>query len=235
MRTSPPICRWSPARQPLGLVALAAACSLALSACGLLSPAYVEPKYAPATPLAAGPGVTVAPAIDARPFTGASNRAPVPSVQGDPQDAELTARAIGRRPSGTGMLGANVTLPPGETVAGGVGRAVFAGVRLGGGGGGAAGAGAHDGASKTHLGVTIASFWLDLKPGPSPVAIIEYRARIDLMGDWPRFREGRQVEVRGTVSAGGLDNTLWRRAFDRALAAIATETARELQPGQTAR
>lgn len=204
--------------------------SVVVSACGLTSPLYVESKFSAPTPLSTPPVVVVAPPVDARRFTAASNRAPVPSVRGNPLDSDLTTRTIGRRLSGTGMLGANVTLPPGESVAHWVGRAVVDGLRRANVPAVAADSEAVDVPMEVpHLEVTVLAFWLDVKP-EAAIAIIEYRAEVEISGDWPRLAGGRTVSTQGTVSAGGLDNTLWRRSFDKALDDIVAKTARAVDP-----
>jgi len=44
-----------------------------------------------------GPYVHVARVADTRRFVTASNRAPIPSLRGDPNDAALSERMVGRR------------------------------------------------------------------------------------------------------------------------------------------
>jgi hypothetical protein len=206
---------------------VAALCtSLLGGACALTTPHHVESRFAPADVIEQPMAVIVSAPVDARPFTDASNRAPVPSVQGDPSDTTLTSRTVGRRLSTRSMLGPNVTLPPGESVAAWVRHAVVDGLRQAGvRAGPAVAAPAHEVESLPRLDVTIRQFWLDVKPGRN-LAVVEYRAEIEILGDWPRFGEGRIVQTQGTVSAAALDMTLWRRTFDRALAEIARETAR---------
>jgi len=194
--------------------------------CALTRPHVLESRYATVElPRSAEP-VHVGDPVDARRFTDASNRAPVPSVEGDPDDTTITARTVGRRLVGTGMLGPNVMLPPGESVAGRVREAIVSGLRRAALGAVPA-AGAYEDTDRPspRLDVTVQQLWLDVKPSRT-LAVIEYRARIEIEGDWPRFREGRTIEARGTVSAAGLDMTLWRRAFDRALEEIAAATTR---------
>lgn len=209
----------------LRLAGALAATALLAGACAAGAPQYVESEYTPAAPPATAPAVVVAEPTDARVFTDASNRAPVPSVQGDPKDTALTARVIGRRPATKRTLGSNVTLPEGQRVVDYVGRAVADGLRQAGIAAtttdAAAGAGA---APLPRLTVTMRSFWLESKPR-GEVAVIEYRFVVDVQGDWPRFRDGRTIDSRGTVSSGGLNTVLWRRTFDRALEDIAKQTA----------
>jgi hypothetical protein len=208
--------------------------ALMTTACGITKPLYLESKYAiPAAPTGAVQ-VVVATPVDLRPFSSASNRAPVASVQGDPADSALTARVVGRRLDGLDMLGPNILLPPGESVAQWVGRAVVDGLRDAGVEAVLDSAGpvdATDGAHPTpaRLRVSIHEFWLDVKPAAG-LATIEYRVEIALQGSVPGFGEGAGASAQGGVSAGGLDMTLWRRSFDRALQEIATKTARLADP-----
>lgn len=204
-------------------------------ACALTAPHHVDSRFAPADAVEQPIDVIVAAPVDARHFTDASNRAPVPSVQGDPSDTALTARTVGRRLSTRSMLGPNVTLPPGESVAGWVRHAVVDGLRRAGVRASPAAARPAGGADTLpRLEVTVRQFWLDVKPGRN-LAVVEYRAEIEILGDWPRFGEGRIVRAQGTVSAAALDMMLWRRTFDRALAEIADATARAAGEGEAAR
>jgi hypothetical protein len=208
----------------LRIAGAVAAMGLITSACATGAPQYVESEYTPASPPAASPTVLVAEPVDARAFTDASNRAPVPSVQGDPKDTALTTRVIGRRPATKRTLGSNVTLPEGQRVVDFVGQAVADGLRQAGVTATTAGATSGGGANALpRLAVTVRDFWLESRPR-GEVAVIEYRFVIDVQGDWPRFRDGRTIESRGTVSSGGLNTVLWRRTFDRALEDIAKQT-----------
>ena len=203
------------------------------TACGLTTPLYLESQYAIPTTPTATVQVVVATPVDLRPFSAASNRAPVPSVQGDPADAALTARVVGRRLNGLQMLGPNILLPPGESVSLWVGRAVVEGLRAAGVPAVLAASGPNRAAlgrpEPSSLRVSIHEFWLDLKPSAG-LPTIEYRVEIALQGSVAGFREAAGATAQGGVSAGGLDMTLWRRSFDRALDEIASKTAELADP-----
>lgn len=203
--------------------------ALSTAACGMTKPLYVESHYAiPAAPTGAVQ-VVVATPVDLRPFSSASNRAPVPSVQGDPDDSALTARVVGRRLDGLEMLGPNIVLPPGESVALWVGRAVVAGLRDAGVEAVLESATPPAAArgnlpAPPRLRVSIHEFWLDVQPAAG-LPTIEYRVEIALQGSVPGFRDGASAAAQGGVSAGGLDMMLWSRSFDRALQQITTKTS----------
>ncbi len=193
-------------------------------------PLYLESRYAIPNAATGAVQVVVATPADLRPFSGSSNRAPVPSVQGNPADAALTARVVGRRVDGINMLASNIVLPPGESVSQWVGRAVVEGLRTAGIEAELAAAEADDGATRPpRLSVSIHEFWLDVQPSAG-LATVEYRVEIALQGAVRGFNEGANVSAQAGVSAGGLDMTLWRRSFDRALEAIAEKTAQQADP-----
>jgi hypothetical protein len=131
---------------------------------------------------------------------------------------------------GVNMLASNIVLPPGESVSQWVGRAVVEGLRSAGIEAELASAEADDGASPSpRLSVSIHQFWLDVQPSAG-LATVEYRVAIALQGDVRGFHEGASIAAQAGVSAGGLDMTLWRRSFDRALEAIAEKTAQQADP-----
>jgi len=203
---------------------------LTSSACGMTAPLYLESRYQTPAPVPGPVRVVVATPVDARIFSSSSNRAPVPSVQGDLADAALTARVVGRRPTATGMLGSNVLLPPDESVAQWVGRAVVEGLRQAGIAAVAEGAaGPPPDPSLPRLEVSIHDFWLNVQPSPG-LPTVEYRVDLALLGPLTGFREGARIPAQNSVSSGGLDMTLWRRSFDRALADIATGVAGAADP-----
>ena len=207
--------------------------------CALSGPLYVESKYAPETPPGAGSAVMIERPLDARHFTTSDSRAPVPSLRGDPQDAELTARVLGRMPQTEFSLGPNVTLPPGQTVSGWIQKALVEGFREAGlnaeaasneGDTDTASAPSKHSNASAALSATVVSFWLNVRNAPGP-SVVVYRADIEITGDLPRFREGRTVTATGSVSQIGLDYALFRKSFDAALKAIAGATAQAAVPG----
>ena len=228
------------------LAAVGLLCALALmvwmgAGCALTAPLHVESKYAPETPPGPGAEVVIETPLDARHFTTSDSRAPVPSLRGDPQDAELTARVVGRMPQTEFSLGPNVTLPPGQTVSSWIQKALVEGFREAGLNAEAAPASnngetdasaapsKHSGAPAA-LSATVVSFWLNVRNAPGP-SVVVYRADIEITGDLPRFREGRTVTATGSVSQIGLDYALFRKSFDAALKAIASATAQAAVPG----
>lgn len=211
----------------IGMLSVAA---LLGSACGVTTPLYLDSGYETPTPEPGAVRVVVATPVDARGFSSASNRAPVPSVQGDPADPALTARVVGRRPTATGMLGSNVLLPPDQSVSQWVGRAVVEGLRQAGIAAVAEGAaGAPADPSVPRLEVSIHDFWLNVQPSPG-LATVVYRVDLAILGPLTGFREGARIPAQNGVSAGGLDMTLWQRSFDRALADIASGVAAAADP-----
>ena len=194
--------------------------------CGLTAPNYVVPRYAAETAPGAGTAVQVAAPLDARHFTNANTRGPVPTLRGDAQDSALTARVVGRMPVTMETLGANVELPPEESVSAWVQKALVQGLREA----GLDAQPASTGHSGPELQATIVSFWLNVRNSPGP-SVVVYRAEIELTGDLQRFREGRTVTATGSVSQIGLNYALFRKSFDAALQAIAQSTAQTAVPG----
>lgn len=176
---------------------------------------------------ATGLEVRIVEVADVRPFGSASNRAPVPTVRGDPHDSDLTERVVGRWLQHYGRLGANMALEPPQAVPDLVADALVSGLR-------SAGYRAFSGAGvdsdgAVPLSARIDELWLyeRLHGGLGTVA---YRIRITITGPLDGFRDGRVLQGRGSVSAGGVDRVLWRRALERALELIAALLSAEAPP-----
>lgn len=170
----------------------------------------------------AGPYMNLATVLDTRSFTTASNRAPVPSLRGDPMSASLTERVVGRWLAPSGRLGSNVLLEPPQSVPALVGRAIVFGLRTA--GYRAVGENPSVTGPAVDLHATVSEFWIYQRPHGA----LAYRARIILSGSLLPLRGGRIIEINGSVSAGAVDGVLWRRAVERCLEMIAEEVSRSV-------
>jgi len=206
-----------------------------LSALALVSGACASPDeglspvlFTPEQP-ARGPAIVVVPSRDARVFTNASHPAPKPSLRGDVDDAQLSSRVVGRHLSSNGMLGANIVLESGITVSDLVDQAIVAGLRDAG-----IRATVEESGARTHeaarsLHTTIYEFWL-YRRKRSGLGTISYRVSLDVSGQIPGDGGPTRMEVEGSVSAGGVDLQLWRRAVEQALEDVSTKLGQRIRP-----
>jgi len=180
-----------------------------------------------------GPILWIEPVEDARVFARAGASGPNMSVDGNPADAALTRRVVGRRVSTIGeSTGTNVVLPPGQTVAGEVERALVSALREAGWDARSAAVGggvAPDDAPR--IAPRLERLWL-WRRRSSPDATIAYQARLTMWESTGLPAGPREYEINQSVTAGAADPTLWRRALRRALEKLSASVAEGLGPPQ---
>jgi hypothetical protein len=210
------------------IIVMLSAVALVTSACASPDEGLSPVLFTPELP-ARGPTIVVVPSRDARVFTNASHPAPKPSLRGDVDDTQLSSRVLGRHLSSNGMLGANVVLESGITVSDLVDQAIVAGLRNAG-----IRATVEESGARTHqaaraLHTTIYEFWLYRRKRSGP-GTISYRVSLDVSGQIPGDGGPTRMEVEGSLSAGGVNLQLWRRAVEQALEEVSTKLGQRIRP-----
>jgi hypothetical protein len=210
----------------LRIVALCSA--LTAFACATPSAGLAPVLETPELP-ESGPLLLVLPVHDARVFSTSSHPSPKPSVRGDPKDGALTSRIVGRRLLSSGLLGPNKILEPGVTASDLVESALVAGLRKSGLRATLRSGDAEADAAALPVEATVLDLWLYRRQF-SALGTISYLASVDVRGEIPGDRGPALLQIRGSVSAGGVDNRLWRRAIETAMQEISSALTRRIRP-----
>lgn len=155
-----------------------------------------------------GEAVRIARVTDARVFSANPPQADMPSLnKDDVGNAELTARAIGRKRGGFGLALGDVLLPPGQTVGGLVGEAVAAGFRKA----GYRVLGQDDPgyAQAVPVEATVRQFWGWFSPGFWSVRVTN-RSEVLVQVPLPVLKDGAVVRGGAVISGGAIFESDWQ-------------------------
>lgn len=159
--------------------------------------------------------VKIVEVLDKRVFAIKPNNPSIPSLQNDEvTDPGITRRAVARKRNGYGAALGDVLLPEGQTVEQLTRAALANALRDSGYRVVAAGEAGYDAA--TPVSAEIQQFWAWMTPGFWHIKL-EYKARIQLNGDWPLAGENRMLEGDARIETSAAFESEWQRVINTGL------------------
>ena len=153
--------------------------------------------------------------VDKRVFELKPNNPSVPSLQnGEVKDLKITRRAVARKRNTYGAALGDVLLPEGQTVTQLTRAALVNALRDSGYRVVAAGDAGYD--TATPISADIEQFWAWMTPGFWQIKL-EYRARIQLTGDWPLNGEKRTLEGDSLLTTTAAFESEWQKVISDGL------------------
>lgn len=159
--------------------------------------------------------VKITDVVDKRVFEIKPNNPAIPSLQNDEvKDLAITQRAVARKRNTYGAALGDVLLPEGQTVTQLTRAALVNALRDSGYRVVAAGEPGYD--TATPVGAEIQQFWAWMTPGFWQIKL-EYRARIQLNGDWPLTGESRMLEGDALLTTSAAFESEWQKVISDGL------------------
>lgn len=153
--------------------------------------------------------------VDKRPFELKPNNPAIPSLQnGEIKDLNITRRAVARKRNTYGAALGDVLLPEGQTVTELTRAALASGLRESGYRVVALGEPGYD--SATPVSAEIEQFWAWMTPGFWQIKL-DYRARIELTGDWPLAGEKRFLDGDVRILSYAATESEWEKVINTGL------------------
>lgn len=197
-----------------GKIVLIAATALFLTGCA--TSRSVLDITVPDVPNPAGSqAVKIIEVVDKRPFELKPNNPAIPSLQnGEIKDPTITRRAVARKRNTYGAALGDVLLPEGQTVTELTRSALVNGLRESGYMVVAAGEPGYD--TAIPVSAEIEQFWAWMTPGFWQIKL-DYRAHIQLTGDWPLAGDKRFLEGDVRVLSYAATESEWQRVINTGL------------------
>jgi len=159
--------------------------------------------------------VKIVEVIDKRVFAIKPNNPSIPSLQNDEvDDPKITRRAVARKRNGYGAALGDVLLPEGQTVEQLTRSALVNALRDSGYKVVSVGEAGYDAA--TPVGAEIQQFWAWMTPGFWQIKL-EYKARIQLNGDWPLAGENRMLNGDARIETSAAFESDWKKVLEAGL------------------